>query len=146
MLKKITLTALILAVAGLVVLGSSTALAQSETTYPLIIQRIAEKFNLKPEEVNSVVNQTRQEQKTKFLADKKAQLEKNLTEKVSQGTITEAQKQAILEKFDGLQSRREQDRSDMEAWMKNNGLENIGPGLGFPGFKFGFGMRGMHGW
>lgn len=107
-----------------------------------IIQRLAEKFGVNQDEVQSVFDQQREERQ----AQMQARYEERLNQAVTDGEITTNQKDAILKKHQEMQQNREQERADWQAWLKENGLEDSEFGFGF-GHKGKMGMgRGMHGW
>jgi hypothetical protein len=121
-----------------------------------MIELIAEKFGKSQDEVEAVFEEIHTEQQEQRLAA----LEDKLSEAVTAGTITEQQKQLILEKFAEQkaerQERREESQADreaareerqaemearraeMETWAEENGidlefLESLhegGPGAG----------------
>ena len=144
MFKKIFLPIFIVAVAVFAISGVNKTLAQN--TAPAdksLIQTIAEKFNLSPDEVQKTAEDFRTQKVDRMRTERKARLEKNLTEAVSEGKITEAQKQAILQKTDELVAKKEQERIEMQAWAEKNGLDRQEMKFGFGMFKLG---RGFHYW
>ncbi len=158
--KKIALAAFIgtLAIAG--ILGVSKTYAQDEQPDSLI-QKLVEKFNLNKDEVQAVFDEERSERQ----AENQARFEERLSQAVSEGKITEDQKNLILEKHKELQEERaneieewkdlsqeerkekmEQRREEMKSWMEENGIDLDlmmilgGPGHGRgPGGPEGFG-------
>ena len=147
---------------SILALGAFVVSAQIMTAYPPIVQKLAEKFNLNPNEVNKVF----QEQRTEMHQRHRAHLEERLTTAVEEGKITEEQKQAILKKMDEIKGkmeklrdlpaaeRREALRSlrqELKDWAKDNnidlGLIGCGPGMHGPGGPMGEGHmgQGMHG-
>ena len=144
-MKKLILFVLSIFLIGAVFMGASKTFAQSDTNNSqTLIQRITEKFGLKEPDVQSVVDNFHQEKFQQMKTQRRSRLEEKLNSAVSSGKITEAQKQAILKKFDELQNEREAQTKDLENWAKNNGLDKLGMGMGLGRFK-GFG-RGMHFW
>lgn len=92
----LAVTAILIAgVAGLVgVLGITKAYAQeSLDSYPILIQNLAEKFNLDSEEVFEVFEDTREQR-----------VNERLDAFVEDGTITEEQKELIIEKQEDFRS------------------------------------------
>lgn len=112
----------------------------NESPFESLIARIAEKFNLKTEDVQSVFDehkQTRQE-------EMKAKFEERLSVLVKAGKLNEAQKKLIMAKKEELmnkkQTLRQQHREEMQKWAEENGIDlNLFSG-GFGG-KWGM-MRG----
>jgi len=134
--------------------------AESQTDYnfPPVIQKLVEKFNLDPAEVNGVLQEDRKEREAK----REAAIEERLDQEVKEGTITGEQKEAILAKMKEMQGKLEalkdlspekrheamqQLREEVTAWAKENGIDAkwllMGPRKGFgPGGFCGFGFKG----
>lgn len=110
------------------------------SAYPTIVQKIAEKFGLAPSDVNSVFTDVQEQKKEQFQNQQQARMEKLLDDEVSAGQITDAQKQAILAKMNELQTQRQQERTDLENWAKDNGLDLKTLRFGKPFFGFGRGF------
>jgi len=144
MKSKLILAALSLAVAGGVFWISSSQVSAETSVSTTIIERLAEKFGLKQADVQTVFDQQRTDRQTEM----QARYEDRLTQAVKDGKITEAQKTAILAKQKEMQAKREQERTDWQAWLKSNDLEDseFGMGFGFAGKGMGGMGRGMHGW
>ena len=136
----------IIIIAAVLLSGSlylARATSAQENSGKTFIQTIAEKFNLKQDDVQEVADQYHSQKMETMQAERRNRLEERLTEAVADGELTQNQKQAILEKHDELQQKREQERADMEKWAEQNGLDDNGIGFGLGMFKFG---RGMHFW
>lgn len=129
--------AVVAVVAGGLTLSSSMARAQDiGDRHQSLITRIAQKFNLKESDVKAVF----EEEHAAREAEMKAELEQKLTAAVTADKITEAQKNAILNKLNEMHEGKpdresfghmteaerraamEQKRAEMEAWAKDNGL------------------------
>ena len=137
--KKIIITALTIAVLGTGVLGVSAVKAVENTNWhQSLIAKLAAKFNVSQSEMQSVFDENRTAQQT--------EMTQNLTERLSQavtdGKITESQKQAILDYQAKVQQQRTEDmnawqsmtpeerkaamekrRTEMEQWAKDNNLD-----------------------
>jgi hypothetical protein len=153
MKKQIILSALVLSVVGIAAAGVSTVAAQTTTARDSsLIQKIADKFKLNKTDVQTVFDQDRQEKQ----ATKETQYQARLDQLVKDGKITKAQEKLILDKHKELESKRrsefqnkqnltadqrkaemQQERTDLNTWATNNGID-IRYLMG------GFGM-GMHG-
>lgn len=153
-----------LMVAGVLLLGlligSGVVLAKSTNSYPLVVQKIADRFNLQPAKVNKVFEEVRQER----WQQRGALFEQRLEAAVKAGTITKAQKEAILKKRAEIQKEMEEIktsnltpqerwekmsklREEMRNWAEKNKLDLslcLGGGFG-PGFGQGKGGRGCGG-
>lgn len=157
---KASTKAIIIGVAALGILSAGAITvnaAASGETYPSIVQRIAKAFNLDPAKVNDVFNQERQDR----MAKQQTQFEDRLNQAVKDGTITKAQKDAIVAKADELKKKREeimkldpQDRraamqkmmQDLQTWAEKNKID-LKQVMGIGGMMRGFGGMGggMHG-
>lgn len=150
--SKITLSLLVLILTGLGVFGITRVSAQDSSNYPSIIQKLAQKFGLKEEDVQAVFNQDKEERHTQM----QARFEEQLAQAVTDGKITETQKQLILEKHKELEANRQPwigmkdktheerraardaERQELESWAKQNGIDLDYLG----GFGHRMGMRG----
>lgn len=161
MKKQLILTATVLTLIGASAFGATAAFAQGSDPSSGLTQRIAEKFGLKQSEVQSVVDQYRSEERAERQAEMQAKFQERLAQLVTDGKITEAQKQLILNKHAELQANRDQEfatfknmtederkaameqkRSELESWAKANGIDAqyLMPfGKGGPGFGRGEG-------
>jgi len=166
---KIKVLFLTAALGLLALVGVTTATsirAEDVETYPPIIQKLVERFNLNPSEVQEVFDQERGERQQERQEEMQTRLEERLNEAVENGDLTEEQKQLILAKHQELEQEREANReasqnmtqerrreametkrTELEAWAKENGIEvenlflgPMGPKgghQGWGGFKFG---------
>jgi len=164
MKKQLLLPGFALLLLGVVTFGATSVSAQDQTSdhYSSLITKIAQKFNLKEADVKSVFDEDKQAMQTKM----KQKLSDNLSQLVTQGKITEVQKNAIIAKMAELQKKHEADRqsqksmtpeqrkaamdkerSNLEAWAKEQGIDlslikGFGRGMGH-GFGHGMGMKMM---
>ncbi|MBI3342937.1 hypothetical protein HY032_02175 [Candidatus Gottesmanbacteria bacterium] len=126
---------------GLVVVSAlaSKAYAESATKpFQTIIQKLATKFGLKEADVQSVFDQARSERQAQL----QTKLDDKLSQAVKDGKITEVQKQAIMAKRKELQAKKlesreawksmtadqrraamAQQKTELEAWAKANGID-----------------------
>jgi hypothetical protein len=112
--------------------GSSTS------QFPPLIQKIIEKFNLNPTEVQKVIDEERQERERQRLS----LLEEKLNQAVKDGVISEEQKKALLERWQNKWQQRWQIREEERKWFEENKIDwqKLGPYLGGKGFgRRGFG-------
>ncbi len=114
--------------------GSSTS------QFPPLIQKIIEKFNLNPGEVQKVIDEERQERERKRLS----LMEEKLNQAVKDGVINEEQKKALLERWQNKWQKRRQIREEERKWFEENKIDwqKLGPYLGGMGGKE-FGKRGF---
>lgn len=137
--KKTLLAIAGIAILGSAVLGSSGAFAQTttESQNPVnsLVQKLATKFNLNQNEVQAVFDEAHLERN----AQRKTQVESQLAQWVSEGKITEAQKQLILQKTQELQAEHESNRgnltreqhsaqkaakhAELQSWAEQNGID-----------------------
>jgi len=141
-INKLLLTTAFVTILSGAALGSSQVFAQTRTADPTpmsdLAKRIADTFGLKQDEVEAVFNQERQEQQTK----RSAEYEARLAQLVTQGKITELQKQLIIAKQKELQASHaakmtsmdgktpeehkaamETERAALREWAKQNGID-----------------------
>lgn len=110
--KQVILPALAIVAAGIVILGmpqAANAQAHGEGIQSLI-QKIAQKFGLRQADVQSVFDEHKKEMDTK----REANYETKLTKLVTDGKITEAQKQLILAKHKEFQTKKEANKNAMQ--------------------------------
>lgn len=99
-------------VAGIGGLGVASAATEPTTDgHTSLITKLAQKFNLKEADVAAVFDEDRAAHE----ADMKQRMEDRLARAVSDGDITQAQKDAILAKLAQLKSEREADRDSMKV-------------------------------
>lgn len=125
--------------------GVQSIYASENVQSSSLITKIAQKFNLSEDDVKAVFESNRQEHEQ----EKHQNYEAMLTEAVTQGKITEAQKQLIIAKNAEIKTVRdttmdhhkdltqeerqtqmtehhaqmEKDRDALEAWAKENGID-----------------------
>lgn len=134
--KKLLIPVVVIVLLGGLVLSAGHVGAQTEDNpASSLVSKIAQKFNLNKDDVQAVFDQAHKEKEAKM----KAEMETNLTKAVTNGKITESQKQAIMEKFgtpfqikiekgdnlseDDLHAKMKQHREDMEQWAQSIGLD-----------------------
>lgn len=151
-IKKKVLLPTILAISVLVVgiLAATNVSAQDTANYPPIVQKIADRFNLNVSEVEQVFDEARDERRAEMYAN----FADRLDDLVSEGKLTETQKEAVLDKHEEVQDkmealkdlapeeRREKAQAiheEFKAWAEDQGIDLplIGP------FEHGF-MKGFH--
>lgn len=150
--KLLFLSAIVATVVGAYVVTTNGVMAQDSTSsHDTLIQKIATKFGLNADDVQEVFDEHRKDMQSQMIVKN----EERLTKLVSDGKITEAQKQIILKKQTELQSQRgsnknslkdktpeerktlmEQHKTEMNAWAKENGID--------PQYLFGGFGKGIH--
>ncbi len=160
MQKKTLLTVAAVAIVGTTLFTATQAFAQTTTpsSDPMtsLVEKLSTKFGLNKDEVQAVFTEERQAHQ----AERQAQEEARLTQLVSEGKITEAQKQLIISKRQELMNQHQSEHESMqrmtaderraameahkqalEDWAAQNGIdpEYIHP------FKMKMKGRGMHG-
>ena len=134
-LKKIVVSIAALSVLALaIVLGTDRVRADEENIYPPIIQKLADRFNLDAEEIRQVFDEEKEERQQRMWT----RLEERLNQAVSEGKISQEQKEAIISKADEMKANceepkdlalqekrknREAHKQEMEAWAKENGID-----------------------
>ena len=154
--KKILLPIITAAIMTGVVAGTGYVYAEDENPQNTLVQKIAQRFGLNESDVKVVFDEDRSERQ----AEMQARFADRLTQAVSNGEITEAQKQLILDKHEEMQSQRETEREqfqnmtaeerrsereahhqELETWAETNGIDIEYLFGGFGGPK----GSGMHG-
>jgi hypothetical protein len=144
--KKVILTSTLFATLLLIAYGTSTIKADDVSNYPPIVQTLVDKFGLNADEVDEVLSEA--------MAERHAQMQQNkedaLNQAVTDGVITEEQKEALIEKHQEMwqerKTEREQHKEEMEAWFEEQGIDHdtlreyMG-GFGKRGGFKGFGKR-----
>lgn len=95
---------------GLLAVGSLGVFpvgAQDSVSYPPIVQKLADRFGLNVEDVEEVFEEERAEHHAQMLQN----FEDRLSEAVTEGKITEEQKQTVLDKHEEMLARMEELRS-----------------------------------
>lgn len=138
--KKFLIPALTLVVSSGIVLGATSVLAQDSNTSPMnsLVQKLAQRFNLNESDVQAVFD----EHHSEMHAQMKLRFEDHLSGLVTEGKITEAQKEAIFAKMEELKANREtlkeefssmsaeerkakmqEKRAELEAWAQEQGID-----------------------
>ena len=152
--KKILMPVIAFAIISMSTFGASAAYAQTTDSSPFqsLIQKIVEKFGLKQADVEAVF----EEHRNQMQQEMQQRMETRLSEAVTNGTITEEQKQLILKKHEEIQAEHEKNKeswqnmtqeerkaehekrqAEMKAWAGENGIDlDL-----FFGFKHGMGFR-----
>lgn len=122
--------------------GVSKIRAQEEGGYHPLVQRLAERFGLNAAEVEETFNQMREERRE----GRQLQWEERLDQAVSDGQISQEQKEALLAKKAEMLAKRGEDREtchqEMTEWLEQNGLDpDLLPMLWGGGHHGGFGGR-----
>ena len=99
----------------------------STSQFPPLIQRIIEKFNLNPAEVQRVIDEEREEKERQRLS----LLEEKLNQAVKDGVISEEQKKSLLEHWQNKWQERRQIREEERRWFEENKIDwqKLGPYL-----------------
>jgi len=119
-LKKIILPSLGLGALILTgTLGVHSVRAADTNTNPPIIQLLAEKFGLNQDDVAQVFDQERQQQQQRMQVDRETHLEQAVTD----GVITEDQRQLILQHQEEMAQQREEHRQQQQQWAEDNGID-----------------------
>lgn len=142
MKKGLIIPVLGLALLGFVAFGTVRAYAENESGgYPPIIQKLVERFGLNEEEVKTVFDEVRTERQQEMQQSR----EERLNQAVSDGIITEEQKQALQNKWEEMRTERQQHREEMQAWFEEQGIDHEAL-MQYGGFGHrGFGRMGRMG-
>lgn len=133
--KKILITTL--GLVGLVasgVVGANAIKADSFDSSSPIVQRLVERFGLNEDEVVSTFEELRSEHKETMQQSK----EERLNQAVTDGVITEEQKQTLQGRWEEKKAEHQRRREESEAWYEEQGIDT--EALRTYG---GFGMKGL---
>jgi hypothetical protein len=139
MKKKILIPAIALVLGAGVVFGGSQALAfESGSVRGALVEKLAQKFGKSPAEVQAVFDEIRVEHQEEM----KAKFEKRLSGAVAAGTLTEEQKQLIMQKHQEMMDEHELSaqskqsltqeerhverlaaRDELESWAQENNID-----------------------
>ena len=137
--KKIIIPSLALTVlAGVGSHAVTTVYAQENNSVHPMMQNIAQRFNLNEDEVANFFK----EQRETRMEERKATREEQLNQAVSEGKITEEQKNALLTKMEERKAQRQTHREEMQAWAEENGIDLSVLNLGKKGPEGGKHPRG----
>jgi len=144
--------AILLGTAGLAT--HALAATNSNSTSPIdsLVEKIATKFSLNKDEVQAVFDQDKTERQAEMTTKMKARAEERLTQAVTDGKITQAQKDLITAKMSEVETKLkdveaitdkedqraalDQLRADVSKWAADNNLDSRyvqflgGPGMG----------------
>ncbi|MCL5409799.1 MAG: hypothetical protein M1607_02995 [Patescibacteria group bacterium] len=155
--KKLLLPALAVAILTIGVMGASVVNAQTPDNHLAgLVQAISQKFGLNESQVQAVVDQYQQQQKANFQANAQQRLTDRLNQAVTDGKITDTQKQAILDELAKLQSEYspsslkamsadqrkqtlQQEQDEIQSWAQSQGID---PSYLRPGYF----VKGGRGW
>ncbi len=156
-MNKKVISYAILPVLALVLLGSGISFAAANTeTKPIdaLVSAIAEKFNLKPAEVQQVVEQVKSEQRAQMATKGAEKMKERLASAVSAKKLTQAQADLIAAKHQELKTSRDAlheslksktptpaqsvmkaEMDSLKQWAKDNNIPEefvlLGPRMGF---------------
>ena len=99
--------------------ASMSAFAQGHNSDGSLVDKVASKFNLNKQDVQAVFDEERQAHQQEQKANKSADLQS----KVDDGTITADQKAAIEKKLEEMHASREQSKTALEDWAKQNNID-----------------------
>ena len=129
--KILTYTVITTAILGLC--GAAVINAQAEGdngTYPAIVQKLAERFNLNLDDVQQVFKDAGQERQQGMQARFEKKLGAGLTDEQKQAIS--AKQEEIRQKFEALkdlsleerQAKMQDLREEMKAWAEQNGIDS----------------------
>lgn len=99
--------------------GNYVLAGDTNPMHESLVAKIAQKFNLKEADVEAVFEAVRDERRDEM----KSQRSERLTQAVSDGVITEAQKVTLLAKMEEHIGERQANRAEMQNWYKDQGID-----------------------
>jgi len=123
--KKILTTIAIAAViaSGVAFAGVSAASAANGNgngNSDSLVSKIASKFNLSQNDVQAVADEVHAERQQARQAERDSKLDQAVTD----GAITQAQKDALVAKRNELRAQSTKNREEMQKWMDDNGIDH----------------------
>jgi TolA-binding protein len=121
--KTIVITSVVIAVllvAG--ALGTGVVLAANSSSYPPMVKKLADKLNVKEDDVQGAIDEMRTEKQKEM----QKKFEERLDQAVKDGKITEEQKAEILKKQEAIQKKQEEMRElkqDLQNWATENNID-----------------------
>jgi len=150
--KILIISAVLIIVIGVGVLGSNMVSAGNNNSHSTLVQKLTEKFDLNESQVQAVFDEVKEERHEDMEEKKDAHFEKL----VSEGTITDEQKTLLIEKFGQLKEEKKSNwedyknlsfeerknlkmdhKEDLEKWAEENGID-------IQDLFVGFGQKGHH--
>ncbi|MBX4190765.1 hypothetical protein KW794_01625 [Candidatus Saccharibacteria bacterium] len=126
--RKMIIAAAAVGAIGAAGIGASAMAANNSASsnYPPIVQKIASTFGLDPAKVNDIFKQQRQEN----TQERQAKLKSTLDQAVKDGKLTQDQADKLVAELKTLHDQNKADRrqdikSQLEQWAKNNGINNL---------------------
>ena len=112
---------------------TTTASTDDTTESQAFADKLAAKLGVDSSKVKTALDELKGERQ----AERKAKVSANLDQAVKDGVITSDQKQKIIDKQAEIQKQRDQNKSDMQNWAKENGIDltKLRGYLGFHGNK-----------
>lgn len=164
--KKTILTMFVVGFIGYGLVGAGNAYAQDTTArsniFSTLVEKIAATFKLDKAKVQEVVTQVETDHRTERQAEMKKLQDERLSELVTEGKITEAQKQALIKKQAEMKAQYSSDafknmtqeqrsavmekhRAEMKTWAESQGIDSqyLMQGKGGRGFGMKGGFGGM---
>lgn len=119
--KKFVASALVLALALVVGIGSYSKLASASNTSGCCAEGsgLAEKLGIDQEKLDKAMDELREEKRIQ----KRAEISAGLDEAVKDGKITAEQRQLILDKHNSIESEKRQRGQEMRSWAEENGID-----------------------
>lgn len=140
--KKMMLSviAMTLAVAGVTWYGGSKVLAANGVKHNEIVSSLSQKLGVSEDKVGEAFDSIESERQAAREAERKA----NLDKAVSAGVITQDQEEKLIAKEAEMRAAREKQRSELEQWYKDNGIDTskLSEYTGHGGMGMGKGMGG----
>ena len=124
-MKKKTIVILSVALSVVLVagvLGTGIVLAASNSFYPPIVEKLAEKLNVSNSDVNTAFDEVHQEKRQ----EAQERFEQQLDQAVEDGKITKEQKEVLLKKNTEIQEQQEEVmelKQDLKNWADENDVD-----------------------
>ena len=118
--KLLLVPALVITLAGTAWMGiSRVSAATTDSKYPPLVTKFMQKFGLKESDVQSVMDEVQSDRQKEM----QARYEARLTEAVTAGEITAAQKQLLWDKHAELKAKMQAQRQELQTWGTQNNID-----------------------
>jgi len=127
-------------VGGAALFAVSQVHAQTTNGTSSLVETLAQKLNIDPVKIQSVVDQFKQDHRAKMEQNMQQREERHLTKLVQDGKLTDAQKQAILNELSALKTKYNPDNfknlsaddrkkqmqamhDELKSWLQSQGID-----------------------
>lgn len=118
--KKLILPVTLGSLALVAALGFAGTKVFASDTNTTMIDSLAQKLGVESTKVETAMEEIRTERHAQMQQEREESLQKAVTD----GVITDAQKEAILQKQEERRAAREKERAEMQQWYQDQGIDH----------------------